>query len=59
LPKCTRANPAEVAQILANADRSYAAAILRLMKRKTAARVLEQLPKDKALAISLAALELH
>jgi len=35
-----RANPAEVAQILANADRSYAAAILRLMKRKTAARVL-------------------
>jgi flagellar motility protein MotE (MotC chaperone) len=54
-----RANPAEVAQILANADRSYAAAILRLMKRKTAARVLEQLPKDKALAISLAALEQH
>jgi len=52
-----RADPAEVAKILANAESPYAAAVLRLMKRKTAARVLEQLPKDKALAISLASLE--
>lgn len=52
-----RADPAEVAKILANAESSYAAAVLRAMKRKTAARVLEQLPKEKALAISLAALE--
>jgi flagellar motility protein MotE (MotC chaperone) len=29
------------------------------MKRKTAARVLEQLPKEKALAISLATLDQH
>jgi flagellar motility protein MotE (MotC chaperone) len=54
-----RADPAEVAKILANAESSYAAAVLRLMKRKTAARVLEQLPKEKALAISLATLDQH
>lgn len=53
-----RADPAEVAKILAGAESSYAAAVLRLMKRKTAAKVIEQLPKDKALAISVAALEL-
>lgn len=53
-----RADPVEVAKILAGAESSYAAAVLRLMKRKTAAKVIEQLPKDKALAISLAALEL-
>lgn len=52
-----RADPAEVAKILANAESSYAAAVLRAMKRKTAARVIEQLPKEKALAISLATLE--
>ncbi|MCX7929367.1 MAG: hypothetical protein N2663_01400 [Chlorobi bacterium] len=54
-----RADPAEVAKILAGADNSYAAAVLRLMKRKTAARVIEHLPKDKALAVSLAALDQH
>jgi septal ring factor EnvC (AmiA/AmiB activator) len=54
-----RADPAEVAKILAGAENSYAAAVLRLMKRKTAARVIEQLPKDKALAISVAALDQH
>lgn len=52
-----RADPAEVAKILASAESSYAASVLRLMKRKTAAKVIEYLPKDKALAISLAVLD--
>lgn len=52
-----RADPAEVAKILAHAESAYAAAVLRLMKRKTAARVIENLPKDKALAISMATLD--
>lgn len=52
-----RADPGEVAKILANSDSQHAAQVLALMKRKTAARVLEQLPKDKAVAISQAVVE--
>lgn len=53
-----RADPAEVAKILEGANSKYAATVLRLMKPRVAAKVLEALPKDKALAISQAATDL-
>lgn len=47
-----KAEPTEVAKILAKADTPYAARILQLMKRKNAAKVIEHLPTEKAVAVA-------
>ncbi|MFN8365617.1 MAG: hypothetical protein U0Y96_00080 [Candidatus Kapaibacterium sp.] len=47
-----KADPEEVAKILAKADTKYAADILKMMKRKSAAKVMEKLPTDKAVAVA-------
>ena len=47
-----KAQPAEVAKILAGSEPEYVAHILKLMKRKSAAKVLEQLPTKKAVEVT-------
>lgn len=46
-----KANPQEVAKILAKTDADYAAGVLKLMKRKNAAKVLEYIPTEQAVRI--------
>jgi len=47
-----KADPEEVAKILAKAETHYAVDILKMMKRKSAAKVIEKLPTDKAVAVA-------
>ena len=47
-----KAQPAEAAKILAKSNSEYVAGVLNLMKRKSAAKVLEQLPVNKAVEVS-------
>lgn len=47
-----KAQPAEVAKILSEADVNFAAKVLHRMKRKSAAKIIEQLPVKRAVAIA-------
>jgi flagellar motility protein MotE (MotC chaperone) len=47
-----KGQPAEIAKILSEADPEYVVSVLKIMKRKNAAQILERMPTDKAVRVS-------
>lgn len=47
-----KGQPAEIAKILGESDPEYVVSVLKSMKRKNAAQILERMPTDKAVRVS-------